>query len=214
MSTVPDIGWIEGVAAELDDRIMALRREADSLEALRDDLLCGPPEVVAAAPEPEPEPPQAPEPEQPLAQPSSGSLAVLAAGLTPIEDPEVTEEQVRDVLCRRKHPFHEDVVMEAFDMSRMGARRALLVWVERGIIRHVSGRAATALYEYVPPVDDGTRKRKRGEPLFPVDGTSMETRRGITVPRTGKARGPSGKPGRDKKVQNAGHRVKRARQGT
>jgi hypothetical protein len=39
-------------------------------------------------------------------------------------------------------------------------------------------------------------------------------RRGEVVPLTGRAKGPSGKPSTDRKRQTAGHRVKRARQGT
>jgi hypothetical protein len=43
---------------------------------------------------------------------------------------------------------------------------------------------------------------------------SAAPKRGDVVPLTGKARGPSGRPGRDRKAGEAGHRVKRARQGT
>jgi len=39
-------------------------------------------------------------------------------------------------------------------------------------------------------------------------------KRGEVVPLTGRAKGPSGKPKTDRKRQEAGHRVKRARQGT
>jgi hypothetical protein len=38
--------------------------------------------------------------------------------------------------------------------------------------------------------------------------------RGSVVPLTGKADGPSDRPGRDRRKQEAGRRVKRARQGT
>jgi hypothetical protein len=104
----------------------------------------------------------------------------------------------------------------AMPMPRV--RRAIKELCARGILRElepqVTGRfGGPAIYEYVP-IRPVARRQPLGlqEPLPAAD--LAPPRRGITVPLTGAAQGSTGKPGMDRKRQEAGHRIKRARQGT
>jgi hypothetical protein len=73
-----------------------------------------------------------------------------------------------------------------------------------------------AVYTYAPVEEPPPTSRR----IFRELDASMALRAdlakatGEPVPLTGKAVGPSGRPGRDRRKQELGHRVKRQRQGT
>lgn len=81
-----------------------------------------------------------------------------------------------------------------------------------GIVREIEPRVGpyAAVYAYVPPPETKGNVRR----LFPELDESRQTHGAAPVPLTGQPKGPSGRPGRDRKVQERGHRVKRQRQGT
>jgi hypothetical protein len=88
--------------------------------------------------------------------------------------------------------------------------------IERGVVAQIEPRRGpyAAVYQYVPTPTTPTQRRR--VPLPELDnglvGSAAPTR-GKIVPHTG-TEGPSGKPGRDRKRQERGVRVKRARQGS
>lgn len=98
-------------------------------------------------------------------QPPEGPMRLgdlmAAAGLG-IEEVEITEEQARDVFVTQRKPFTSQVLMDAYDISRRQADQYMTLYCEKGVIKHVRGRAATAQYEYVPPDPSlGPRERPR-----------------------------------------------------
>lgn len=95
--------------------------------------------------------------------------------------------------------------------------------VDRGVLRLVEppvrGRyGGPAVWGYAPidalPVTSrrSVRRFVSEEPLVVMPDLAPE--RGVAVATTGVVHGPSGRPGRDRKRQELGHRIKRQRQGT
>jgi len=89
--------------------------------------------------------------------------------------------------------------------------------LEGGVIQQIEERNGpyAAVYTYTPPGPQPPKRRH-----FPelddsrAAGVGAEAeQRGVIVPHT-RSEGPSGKPGRDKRRQANGVRVKRRRQGT
>lgn len=86
-----------------------------------------------------------------------------------------------------------------------------------GIVIEIEPRKGPygAVYQYDPPKDGRPVSRLFRElDDARIAGVGVEAaQRGVVVPHT-RTEGPSGKPGRDRKRQAKGVRVKRARQGT
>jgi hypothetical protein len=101
----------------------------------------------------------------------------------------------------------------AMPMPRV--RRAIKELCARGILRELEPQVpgslgGPAIYGYVP-IQPVARRQPLGlqEPLPAAD--LAPAGRGKVVPLTGAAQGPADRPGRTKKAQAAGHRVKRAK---
>ena len=121
--------------------------------------------------------------------------------------PGPTLEQVRDA-CRSLGDFNQSEVarhLGRYD-QRTIVRQRVLQLEEMGLVARRGGeRGSTVRYRW-----DSKRKgqdpthKPRGEVLILPTSRRAD---GQTVPLTGKAKGPSGRPGYDKARQNAGHRV-------
>jgi hypothetical protein len=134
----------------------------------------------------------------------------------------VSEETLRRV---RDYAVNEPgftVSFAAWDLSQTGkpitpeaVRLCMPALLKQGVIEVVedAGRAGK-VYAYVPPpLSDATRDRRLFAELDDARIGELAPARGIVVPHTGEE-GPSGKPGRDRKRQSKGVRIKRGRQGT
>lgn len=105
-----------------------------------------------------------------------------------------------------------------YKVGAAAVKGAVAVLLDMGVVEKVedAGRFGK-VYAYVPPLATITRIEPRVS-LPELDAAigvgAQSPRRGSEVPHTGGAVGPSGRPGRDRKKQEAGFRVKRQRQGT
>ena len=112
------------------------------------------------------------------------------------------------------------IAFACWDMSRTGQRitpypvqRAVEWMLEQGIVELIedNGRAGK-VYAYVPPKGGATVHRLHAADDERI-GELRPAASGDVVPHT-RARGSSGKPGKDRKRQEQGVRIKRGRQGT
>lgn len=116
----------------------------------------------------------------------------------------------------------------AWDLSRTGAaiseatvRNATLELLRLGIVECIEDDGKRGkVYAYAPITATSPTSRSNVHRLFGelddarLAGVGAEAQqRGVVVPHT-RAQGASGKPGQDRKRQERGVRVKRARQGT
>lgn len=126
---------------------------------------------------------------------------------------EATRRKIRD------YAVNEPSYTVAFAAWELGMSRTPIGVVnqellDRGIVREIEPRSGpnAAVYAYVPPRSQAIQvERARHFPeldesrLVGLDAPE----RGAAVAHTGGAVGPSGRPGRDRKKQEAGFKVKR-----
>jgi hypothetical protein len=128
-----------------------------------------------------------------------------------------TERRIRDYAVTQPS-FTIPFMAWELGISSSAATIAAQPLIERGVVRQIEPRCGpyAAVYAYVEPqpAQNGGATRRR-LPLPELDaGLGLDApARGVIVPHTG-TEGPSGKPGRDRKRQEKGVRVKRQRQGT
>lgn len=138
---------------------------------------------------------------------------------------EVTRRRIRDWIVEER-AF--TCTYAAWDLTRLtginhggGAVKTVVdEMLGKGALKLIedNGRAGK-VYEYVEPVIPNVHRLPDRRVVLPeLDasigvGTLRPTADGTPVPHT-RAEGPSGRPGRDRKRQERGVRVKRQRQGT
>lgn len=127
----------------------------------------------------------------------------------------ITLEQVRDA-GRTLGFFNIARLCEHLDVPlsrRSAVRNRVAELTDKGTFtRHGGEKGPTVRWEFVKP-EGASPPRPRTAPPPELVVTGRRSGANV-VPLTGRAKGPSGKPGRDKKVASRGHRVKRARQGS
>lgn len=151
-----------------------------------------------------------------------GSTAELESPRSERKTPQrVSLEQVRDWCKTQPDKFGTGDVRKAFNIASSTAKRLVdeLVNHDPPILEQHGRTGRYVRYTYIPPQNGrGPTHRPNSEREIMrkagVGAGSVAKRRGITVPRTGKSIGASGKPGRDKKLAEQGKRVKRHRVGT
>lgn len=125
----------------------------------------------------------------------------------------ISTEDFRDWARQQQGEFTATDAAKAFDISRDSAFRKLRGLTDRTPpVLARNGTGSGTRYSYIHPRDNttGPNERPNGEPrIAPTEGAPK-----ATVPHTGRGKGPSGKPGLDKKHAAMGHRVRRDRQGT
>lgn len=133
----------------------------------------------------------------------------------------VSLERVRDVAVTLPDKFGTRDIASALGCSPSTARKyvEMLVKHKPPILEQHGTVGRGVRYSYIPPQNGRgptTRPNHEREVMAKagVGRQSVAQRRGISVPRTGKMIGPSGKPGRDKKLAEQGKRVKRHRIGS
>lgn len=102
------------------------------------------------------------------------------------------------------------------ELSVSAVRTAFDPLLRNGIIRELEPREGpyAAVFEYVPP-PKGAKYERRWLSIVDDDEAraDLAPKRGEQIAHTG-TEGPSGRPGRDRKRQERGVRVKRQRNGT
>lgn len=147
-------------------------------------------------------------------QPPEMSGPLLEAEKPPERKPRkkrVSDEQARDFAVARQS-FTTPDYMEEFGVARNTALAKLQAMAGRGVIERRGGTTSkSAFWLYVRPTGQTTKRRR--EPPPEATAATEAAVRGEIVAHT-RARGPSGKPGTDRKRSAKGVRVKRQRQGT
>lgn len=101
-------------------------------------------------------------------------------------------------------------------VSPQGVANAVTVLLEQGVVELIedAGRGGK-VYAYVPPAPNVTRIEPRTTKFPELDASYRESAvaRGVPVAHV-TPRGSTGKPGKDRKLQERGFKIKRQRQGT
>lgn len=152
--------------------------------------------------EPEPEPPDEPDEPRPERESNGRRPGVRL----------VTFEQARDFVRTLKGQFSSRALVEHFEIEGTTARTLLKELMDNDppiLVRHgTTGRSVR--YEYIKP---DPRSGPRVHPRHDGPRQFSQRGKGNTVPHTGRAKGRSGKPGRDKKMAELGFKVKRGSSG-
>jgi hypothetical protein len=130
----------------------------------------------------------------------------------------VSEDTLRRVRDYAVNEPSFTVSFAAWDLSQTGesisseaVRLCVPALVKQGVIELVEdGGNGGKVYAYKPPPES---VRAPGRRVFAELDDARDPRPAMPVPHT-RAQGSSGKPGRDRKRQERGVRIKRGRQGT